>query len=236
MHREPGRTTIAGIAFALLFLPQVTANAALITETVSVTANDIYRFLPTFSGPGIAPIDPVSVSFTLTYDPALAYVDNTANITLNSTNLVLDYPLAFSYDPNDVNTFGGTIPGGRLRVGGLFGGDAFGTNADRVQVSPTTNDFWLYIDDFNTAPEFLSLGYAQTAQGNNNLYGTLKNEPGFADSDVTFTVTDETTPGGVPVPEPSSMILWGTGLLAMGFLRRRRRSADTACSSEARSG
>jgi hypothetical protein len=95
---------------ALLLLPGAAAEAGTITETVDFVA----------SGTG-GPQDPVTGSFTITYDPTLHYWNETGpDIVLNNLNIALDSPLSFTYDP-----------GSYLQVGGLAGwaiGLTYGAN------------------------------------------------------------------------------------------------------------
>lgn len=223
----------SAVFLAIVFISSVHSDAAVVNSRVSVTANDINRFDPAFvpaplpAGPGI--FDPVTITFDISYDPSLTYVDNTTNITLVSSNLVLGSALAFSFDPN-ASSFGQPI--GALRVGGVFGADSLGTGADRVQFNPSTNDFWLYIGDFTTSPNVRQVGYSQTAAGTRNLFGTIFQAPGNTVS--VNPIPDNgngTGPGGAPggaVPEPGSLALWGMGICGVVLARRIRQRSGGA--------
>ncbi len=92
-----------------------------------------------------------------------------------------------------------------------MGGVASG--ADTIIYSPSTNDFWLHIDDFAGTPAFQQLGYTQTSVSSDNLFYTVNNTGSVA---VTA------------VPEPSSfaMLLWlgvfGLGFVGLAVFRRQR--------------
>jgi PEP-CTERM motif len=185
------------ILAVLLFAATVPANAGLMTYDVKFSANTFQ----VGSGANPAPVDPVTGEFTITMDPTVDVVNDTADISLKSLNIVLDSPLAFTYNPAAESPF----PAGTLRVGGLADG------ADGVQFNPSTNDFWLQIASFATAPAFTQVGYSQTAVSNNNLFYTI-NETGSVD----------VTP--LATPEPTSLCLAGMGLASLGLVRLRRKT------------
>jgi hypothetical protein len=120
------------------------ASAATITDTVDFSATGFTIGV----GTGSAPTDPVTGSFTITFNPALSYTDpTTTGITLNSLNIALDSPIGFYYSPTGPNA-------GELFVGGIENGVCC------VQISPTLfNDFYLHITNFATDPAFQQLGY-----------------------------------------------------------------------------
>ena len=173
------------------------ANAALVHDLVTFSASGFERD----AGPDPAPVDPVTGSFTISFDPTLIYTDETAGITITpgSLNIVLDSALSFSY-----NASGSGLPSGTLVVGGLSDG------AQQVQFSPSTNDFWLFINNFATSPSFDQVGYSQTSLSIANLFDTHSG---------TVTVTP-ITPGGVPEPSTWAMLLGGfAGLSFLGYRR-----------------
>jgi hypothetical protein len=88
------------LAVALLGAFGVT-SAATITDNVSFTA---FGFTSAFGG--AVPTDPVTGSFTITFDPTQSYSDpTTAGIVLHSLNIALDSSLSFTY--STTGTFAG---------------------------------------------------------------------------------------------------------------------------------
>ena len=160
------------------------ANASLVTEFVKFTATD-FSFDPPFTT--------VEGSFTVTYDPTVLYDDETSGITLNSLNIELGSPLAFSYHNHS------------LQVGGL--------NAGVIGVDPGTDDFNLWIWDFPMESEGLFFIYSQ--------YLTPPYVTGSRWFSYTITVeASEVT----PIPLPSGILLFGSGLLGLTGWRRLRKS------------
>jgi hypothetical protein len=172
------------------------ANAALVHDVVTFTASDFNIDV----GPDSPPVDPVTGSFTISFDPTLSYTDETAGITLTSgsLNIALGSTLSFSY-----NAPTSMLPATTLVVGGIFDG------AQQVQFSPSTDDFWLFINDFTTAPSFDQVGYSQTSVSAANLFDTHAGS---------VTVTPVT--GGAPEPATWAMVL--AGFAGLGFLGYRK--------------
>jgi hypothetical protein len=172
------------------------ANAALVHDVVTFTASDFNIDV----GPDSAPVDPVSGSFTISFDPTLSYTDETAGITLTSgsLNIALGSTLSFSY-----NAPTSMLPATTLVVGGISDG------AQQVFYSPSSDDFWLFINDFTTAPSFDQVGYSQTSVSAANLFDTHSGS---------VTVTPVT--GGAPEPATWAMML--AGFAGLGFLGYRK--------------
>ena len=132
------RTLGLALSVSLAILLQATlAHGALITVNVSFSAGGF--------GPS-APVDPVTGSFTLTFDPDDGSVANEpSGISLDSLNLALDSPFGFTYSAGtDQLTVGGT-----------------GAGVDGITVVPATNDLYATISNLTTSPTFANLSYCQ---------------------------------------------------------------------------
>jgi len=149
------------------------------------------------------PTDPVTGSFTITFDPTMTYADSTSGITLNSLNISLGSALAFNYSPSSQTVDGTTYAAGELVVGGI------GDGAGDVTFSPATNDFWLFVNTFTTSPSFDQVGYAQVAAGNNLFFTTNQ----------TGSVSVEPAP--VPIPAAGWLLL--SALAGLGLVSQRKR-------------
>ena len=168
------------------------ASAATVSDLVTFSATDFQ----TINAP--APVDPVTGSFTLTFDPTQDYLNSTTGISLKSLNIALGSSLSFTY--NHTNDF--------LQVGGLFDG------AGTIQIAPSTDDFFLQIFGLGAgAPTFNQLGYTQASFSSDNEFYTI-NQTG----------TVSATPSTVAVPEPSTWAMLLLGFAGIGFLAYRRKS------------
>jgi hypothetical protein len=188
----------AAIAAPLISAP---AQAATITDQVTFTALGF----STSGGP--VPVDPVTGTFLITFDPTQTYTDQTAGITLKSLNINLGSALSFSYNPTGPSA-------DELIVGGAADG------ASMVQFNPPTDDFWLFIDTFTTSPTFDQVGYAQVSAGP-SIFFTDKSAGGSG------TVTVGPPPSG-GVPEPATWAVMLTGFGGVGLAMRWRRKSVLA--------
>lgn len=172
------------------------ANAALVNDLITFSANSFEVDV----GSDPAPVDPVTGSFTITFDPTLSYTDETTGISLTpgSLNIALGSTLSFSY-----NAPTSMLPATTLVVGGLSDG------AQQVQYLPSTDDFWLFISNFPTAPAFDQVGYSQTSVSGGNLF----------DSSVGSVTVTPITSG---VPESSTWAMMLAGFAGLGFLGYRQ--------------
>ena len=151
--------------FACSTLLPASAMAATIAYNVSFTASgDV----------------PANGSYTLTFDPTLAYSDTTTGLVVNSYNNGYGSPAvtAFNYDP----TAGGVL---------LLGGTNNGVNG----MAWGTNDYVLVINSFTTAPTL------------NSFYVSTTTLPSSGLTDYTGTVT--VTPAVTPEPSSFFLVATG---------------------------
>jgi hypothetical protein len=165
------------------------ANAAAVTETFNFSGT---QFISVNS---IAPpVDTVTGSFTLTYDPTQSYTDATTGITLNSLNIPLSSAISFSYDPT--THF--------LVVGGASDG------AGSIFIQPaSSSDFYLNIQNFTTNPTVEQLGYVESSIPDGYFY-TPANDPGSITA-------------AVPEPSTWAMMILGfVGVGVMAYRRKSK--------------
>lgn len=194
---------LLGAAFAL---GATAANAATVDELVSFTVGG---FTSAFGEP--VPTDPVTGSFTISFDPTMTYTDETTGIVLKSLNIGLDSALSFDYSP----TGNGNGAADELVVGGLEDG------ASSISLGSTGADFYLHLLTFTSSPTFQQLGYrpAETTSNSNYFY-TPTNDDGLPAEGVTFSVT--AVPVTPSVPEPSTWAMMALGFASIGFLACRK--------------
>jgi hypothetical protein len=197
---------------AALAVGATAANAATVNELVDFTVGG---FTSAFGEP--VPTDPVTGSFTITFDPTQTYTDETTGIVLNSLNIGLDSALAFDYSP----TGNGNGAPDELVVGGLESG------ASSITLGPTGADFYLHLLSFTSNPTFQQLGYrtAETTSDSNYFY-TLTSDKGLPGEGVTFSVT--VTPVTPSVPELSTWAMMLVGFAGVGFLAYRKHQRFAA--------
>jgi hypothetical protein len=126
--------------FVLLLFALAISSATAKANTITLN----YDFLA--SGfPSGAPVDPVTGSFSVTFDDAATINDETSGIVVSNLNILLDSPPSFTYfQPADVLYIGGSANG---TLGFL----------------PGTNDFAMAIGGASTpSPNLFILGYTTT--------------------------------------------------------------------------
>jgi hypothetical protein len=129
--------------FVLLLFALAISSATAKANTITLN----YDFSASGFGIG-APVDPVTGSFSVTFDDAANITDETSGIVVSNLNIALDSAPSFTYvkAPNV------------LYIGGLAGG-AFGL------FLPGTNDFLMVIGSPTSSPN-LSLFFYQTSAFN----------------------------------------------------------------------
>jgi hypothetical protein len=146
-----------------------------------------------------SPVDPVTGSFTITFDPTQTYTDETAGITLTGLNISLGSSLGFDYSPTG-------MAADELFVGGIS------DTVKLVQFSPSTDDFVLQIKDFTTNSTFNQVVYAQTGAGDFQFFTPGAGEGG----------SSSVTPVTGGAPEPSTWAMMLLGFAGVGFLGYRK--------------
>jgi hypothetical protein len=192
---------------AIMLMPAAPASAATVTDDVTFSAGG---FLTSPSG-GV-PTDPVTGSFTITFDPTQVYNDTTAGITLNSLNITAGSAISFCYSANAYSCDGVPFSAAELVVGGIFDGTAL------ARYVPATNDYVLQISNFTSLPVFTEMVYAQTSEGDFDNFTEL----GVSTGSIAVTRVVSAT------PIPAAFPLFATGLGVMSFLTKRRKRKSVA--------
>lgn len=106
-----------------------------------------------------APVDPVTGSYSITFDNDVFILEQTAGITLSNLNIAIDGPPAFFYDPRT----------DLLILGSTFNG--------LLTVIHDTNDFFLTVGHASTHPINVQLVYAQRGTDIFKGGATLRSTP-----------------------------------------------------------
>lgn len=189
---------LATCAAALAAMP---AQAALVTLTYDLTgANFLHSFAP--NGPAAAPVDPLQLNFTLTFDTGVDTADGiTDGLTVTSFNL--PYALRYTYLASSDTLIIGTDP---IPYGACT---TFSINADH---------FCAFID--NAATASASVGY-------DDYYGTYYLSLGTPTGGQWDAQTASLAVGTAAVPEPATWAMMIAGFALTGAALRRRRAATT---------
>ena len=134
---------IAATVASLVAFGGGSARAGVITETFNITATGFRAD---------APVDPVDLSFTVSFDPTKTVVGATTGITLDSANIAVSpATLAFSFFSTS---------------------DMFAVGNNGFEVMPLTNEFAAtFLDVPGNAPQFQDFLYTQS--GTPDFFGTF---------------------------------------------------------------
>jgi hypothetical protein len=175
--RTPARRIIVALVVLLVALGASRAEAEPVTLSFGFVASGFETG---------APVDPVTGSFTVSFDNSSSLLNQTAGLTYHDLNIMLDSAPSFDYGPAlDVLVLGAAASGGANVVG------------------TGENDLVFAVTNASTNP---------------------KAGPVFIYSQASilrpFTGSFVLTPLATPTPEPATLVLFGTGAVAL--IRRRR--------------
>jgi hypothetical protein len=190
---------VIALSSALMLVTTLSASADTITDLVTFSATSFSGGAPPSYTGGTAPVDPVTGSFTITFDPTQTYSDSTG-ITLNTLNISLGSSLAFDYSPST----------GELVVGGSSDGAA------SVFLESGNPDFYIQILNFSSASTFNQLGYV--TEDGSYFYSAIGTDAG------SVSVTPEVS----ATPLPAALPLFASGFGVMGLLGWRRKRKNSA--------
>ena len=204
------KNLIAGSMLALAVLGGAAANAAVVTKTYNVEFDSL---LDPFAG-ATPPVSPLLASFTLTFDPTISYVNDTADIVTNELNVPVDSPIGFS---SGVDTSTGDL---YVSIGGLQNGPGL--------VGFDSNDFVLQLrfagGDLSKPSLPLCSDPGFSCGGLPTTYASGYTSTRYPDSLFLGLVATVT-----PAPEPATWAMMLTGFAGLGAtLRMRRRTLAAA--------
>jgi PEP-CTERM motif len=188
------------------FVLSFNAYATPITETYTFTLGGFVDI--NGSPPQASPVNQITGSFTVTFDPTLNYDNDTTDIVVHSfTGVTVDSALGFTYDS----------------VGSYFFFGGIANDSDYVVVG--TNDFVLTYNLTDPSnPEFVPCstpGFSCGANTGNAAYDTSGFTTTGNDS-LWFITAADSNPNGSSVPEPATLALFGISMAALAYLRQSK--------------
>ena len=208
------RNTVVALGFALATTSAGVAHANLITASttpvlsydtvgstisnVGVTGTPVISFTPTSGGSFLAPSSLSLGSFVAAADPSgqsTTYANTPFNITFNADSL----------------NGGAVQPNGTpVTLSGLLNGTISGNNQSSVVAS---------FNGFNT-PTFSTGLYSNTLTAPSSALSIV---PSTSNGGVsTLQVSLNSTATAIPLPEPSTFVVFGAAILGLGLSRRRK--------------